>query len=83
MLGHPPIGGHEIHGPRQVRAFRHHQGIGFIPLQPLARLDLLLGNGLTANHEGAHVQLRRAIDAIDAYVFPGVVFDVARLKNTA
>ena len=59
----------------------HGQGIGFIPLQPLAWLDLLPGNGLPANHERAQVQLQLAVDAIDTFVVPRMPLHVAQMQE--
>jgi hypothetical protein len=43
--------------------------IGFVPLQPLAGLD-------------PQVQFQRAIDAVDAFVVPGMALHVAQVQET-
>ena len=46
---------HEVHRPSHVRRIRHRKGIGFVPLQPLARFD-------------PQVQRESAEDATDPFV---------------
>ena len=61
--------GHEIHRPGHVRRFRHRQSVRFVALQPLAGLD-------------TQVQLKLAVNAIDAFVIPGMPLHVAQVQKT-
>jgi hypothetical protein len=59
---------HEIHGPNQVRSFRHSQRIGLVSLQTLAWLD-------------PEVQFQLAVDAVHALVVPAMSPDIAQVKK--
>jgi hypothetical protein len=60
---------HEVHGLGHVGCIGHGQRIGFVALQPLARLD-------------PQVQLQLAVDPIDAFVVPRMALHVTRMQKT-
>ena len=83
------------HRPGRIWCLRHHQGIRFVALQPLARLDLLPGNGLPSNRERAQVQLQLAGDPpygdcrqspigqwINPFVVPWMPLHIAQMQKT-
>ena len=60
---------HEVHRPGHVRRVRHRQRIGLVPFQPFPGLD-------------PQVQLKRALDATDAFVVPRMTLHVAQMQET-
>lgn len=60
---------HEVHRSGHVRCIWHRQGVRFVTLQPLARLD-------------PQVQVQFAIDLVDAFVVPWMTLHVAQVQKT-
>ena len=60
---------HKVHRPHLVRRRGHIKWVWFVALEPLTRLD-------------AQVQLKPAVDPLDALVVPAVALHVAQIKET-
>ena len=60
---------HKVHGPGHIGRVWHRQGIRLLPFQPLSGLD-------------PQVQFQLAVDPIDAFMVPGVTFDVPQMQET-
>ena len=58
---------HEVHRPGDVRGLRHRQRVGFVPFQPLARLD-------------PQVQLKLAVDPV---AFNKTIIDLGPCRTAA
>ena len=59
--------GHEVYRPGHVRALWHRHDVGFVPLQPFARLD-------------PQVQCQLAIDAVNPFMVLRMALDIAQVQ---
>ena len=57
---------HEVHRPGQIGGLGHRQCVGFVPLQPLARLD-------------GKVQFQFAVIPVNSFVVPQTALDIAKV----